>query len=154
MENKKKKNQNGVKKVLRKIILFFDELIDKFMKIPKKWRLVILVWVVILLFLIIFIIVGSNNKKHIQEYENIESKMVDATMKYLEEKELYPTQMKQLNLSLDALVDYAGLDNKLFDGKTCIGFTKSYYSDEDEKYIVHPYLNCKGYTTEGYRDNK
>lgn len=150
----KNNNKSGLKKVLRRIVLFLDGLVDKFMKIPKKWRLVILVWFIILLLLILFIIVGSSNKKHIQEYETIETKMVEATEGYLKEKELYPTQMKQLNLSLDALIDYANLDSKLFDGKTCIGYTKSYYSDEDEKYIVHPYLNCKGYTTEGYKDNK
>lgn len=152
--NKKKKKRFTLKKVKKIINNFFVEVKEFIGKIPAKVKIVIVIWLVIFLLLLFMIFASNANKKFLNEYYNIESKMNDSALKYVTQKEIYPTNSKPLKLSLDTLIDFKYLDSQLLDNKVCQGYSVIYYNDVDKDYVVNSYLNCTKYTSDGYNENK
>ena len=160
----KKRKRKSFDKIMKDlgnaIVEWFKNKYKEFIGLPKKVRLVMLVWLIVIIVLVIFILIGSSNKKHIEDYYNIENEMNTAMEKYLEKNEVYATESKPLILSIDILIDEGLLDESLFDGKTCLGYSKAYYQDvqddetTDGENVINSYLNCAGYTTKGYKENK
>lgn len=152
--NKKKKKKFTLKKIKRIISEFWRSLKDYVQKIPSKVKIVIIIWLVIFLIIVVMILASNANKKFLDGYSNIEAKMDEATLKYVTEKEIYPTNSKPLIISLDTLVDFKYLDEQLLEEKVCKGYSSIYYNDMDSEYVVHSYLNCNNYTSKGYEESK
>jgi len=157
---KKKSFKKIMRDLWKAIVEWFVNKYQEFMKLPMKIRLVMLVWLIVILVLVIFIIIGSHNKRNIEDYNNIEKEINVAMEKYLEKNELYATESKPLILTTDILIEEGFLDKNIFDGKTCLGYSKAYYRDvyddetKDGENVINSYINCKGYTTKGYKENK
>ncbi len=164
---KKKKMSFGkkIKRVIKKTILnimeFFEGLYKKFMSLKDYVRYIIYVWTVIFVLLIILIAISASNSKYRSEYAKIEESVTNAALTYVVKNELYPLKTNKLKLSVDMLKDYGYLKDDDISDKTCVGYAKVYYDGdmesteyEAERYNAKAYINCKKYTTDGYKDNK
>lgn len=153
-KRKKRRKKFTLKKIKRIVRESLKGLKGYVHKIPSKVRIVIIIWVVILLLIVAMVLAGNANKKFLDGYADIESKMNEATLQYVSEKEIYPTNYKPLNISLDTLVDFKYFDEKILDDKICKGYSSIYYDDMDEEYVVNSYLNCSNYTSKGYEESE
>ena len=150
---KGKKSKINFKHLFKKIIASFKEKIDGFNKLSNKVKLVILIWFIVFVLLIAFIIVGNANRKHNEDYANIEAKITQAMEDYAKKNNIYATENNPIVFDTSAFI----LDEEAFGDKKCIGYSVVYNSDSvDDKveYTVKTYINCKDYTTKGYKENR
>lgn len=155
---KKKFTLKKIKRIfinlLREIGNLFKGLFNKFMQLSVTIRAIICVWVVIVGLLIALVFFGSNNNNFKGTYSELENKMNEAAINYLNKSELYPLSTNKEKLDMQLLLDFSTLvESDIFDN-TCVGYSVGYYDEDSDDYVVNSYLNCKKYTTEGYSKNK
>ena len=148
----------NIKKIFKKLIKFVKDagiqLWNKFMKLPKKVRLVFYIWFIVIIFVCLFIAISSASKRQLNKYESFEKSMSEASLKYVEDKNIYATKSNKLKINLETLVDEKYLGSFAISDKSCDGISVVYYDDFKEEYIINSYLNCKKYTTDNYWDYK
>lgn len=149
-----KKVKNILLKVWKNIVQFFKSLYERFMSLPAKVRYIVYVWFTVVVVIILIIILANSNNKHIDNYVAIEKSINEATLKYVEDNELYPLTENKLKLDYNVLVDNKYLSDKELKENNCEGFSVSYYDDAKEEYVINSYINCKKYTTKYYSDYK
>ena len=164
MENKKivvKKKKFTLKKVKRFFINlfkligeFFKNLYNKFMSLKKHVRYIVYVWAGVFLLIIILIIISVSNNRFKADYVQIENKINDAALRYVKDNNLYPLRANKLEVSLDMLKDFGYIRESEIEDSSCCGYAKVYYDTDTDSYTSTPYINCKKYTSEGYKENK
>ncbi len=157
--NKKKKfSFKKVKRLFKKIVFsifnFFENLYHKFMNLKDYIRYIIYVWTGVLLVIIILIVISISNSKYKSDYIEIEKKINEASLLYVQQNELYPLRENKLRLSTDMLIDLGYLNKVFIKDETCTGFSEVYYDGDDDTYYSNAYINCKKYTSDGYLDKK
>ena len=146
-----KKFKRNFKKFCIGIKNFFVRCYQNFMKLSKTVRIIIGVWVAVLLVILILVIASNANNKKLKEYAEIEQKLNDAAILYVENSGLNkPTVSTKLKLDAQGLIDMGYVDKSLFEGKLCKGYSIIYYDENGENPVVGSYLNCKNYTTKDY----
>lgn len=141
-----KKKKNGIK-------VFFKKMKDSIAKIPKKAKIIICVWVVLLIVLLVIVAASNSNKKRLEDYKKMEQNLTNATLTYMNSKELYPTPSKKLIVDLTMLKELGYASEDAVSDKTCKGYSLVYYIEDKEEYSIESFLNCKGYTTKDYSVN-
>lgn len=86
----------------------------------------------------------------LEYYENVELKLKNATLQYLD---TYPTDLTNniLKVSSGTLINLGFID-KIYDqtgSSTCTGYS-NVYQDTEEEYVIKSYVSCVNYVTEGY----
>lgn len=155
------KVKRSLKRLIRKIVLFFKNLYKKFMDLPKKVRMILGVWTVVVVLIVVVIIAGSVNNNFLNKYKSIEKVVNEAALQYVKDNKIYPMESNKLKLDINALVDNGYLTKKDINDNTCEGFSVIYAKGdvtiEDElnaEFNINTYINCDKYTTEGYNDYK
>lgn len=108
--------------------------------------LIAIVSIFVLLFIILFIVQGCSNKK--LSYEKLENKLVSASKKYLEEKELLPLNEAEIVSVYDSTLienGYMKEYSEYTDDTTCTGYVLVQKNNEFYNYM--PYLSCEEYET-------
>lgn len=167
MENKITKKRKGIsfkkrllriwKKIKRFGKLFVEEvknLWNKFIGLPKKVKNIVYIWGAVLLIVLIIIIAGHSNNVFLGDYKDLEEKMNEAAVTYVQGYQLYMSKDNRLNLNLEVLQKEELITNEDISDKSCEGFSLVYYDDLNAEYVVDSYINCDKYTTDGYSDYK
>ncbi len=123
---------------------------DKFMSLSKKVKIVIGLWLVLLIVLLVLVLGSNSNKKKLDEYAKMEQNLTNATLNYMKNSELYPNSSNKLKVDLTMLREQKIISDDVVPDKTCRGYSLVYYMEEEEKYSVESFLNCKNYTTKDY----
>ena len=132
----------------------FKKIKNSYNKLSKKSKTILWVWIVLLLVITILIIVCNSNNKVTSSHSKLEEAMVVAAKQYAEDNDVHGTKEQELRIDLDELINSKYLNKKDVNDNTCIGYV-SLYSTFDkkgiEKVTAKSYINCKKYTTEGYK---
>lgn len=85
----------------------------------------------------------------LEYYENVELKLKNATLQYLD---TYSTDLTNniLKVSSGTLINLGFID-KIYDqtgSSTCTGYSNVY--QDTEEYVIKSYVSCVNYVTEGY----
>lgn len=157
---KKKWSFKRIKRIFRNVLKEISDgcksLHKKFMELPKHIKTIMFVWIGVVALILLIIIATAGNNKQLEEYANLENLLVDSTLKYLNNsnEKIYPVMESRLKLDINVLKEFANLNTKELDEKSCKGFTLTYYDDDKEEYVIRPYISCDKYTTKEYKDYK
>lgn len=163
IKTKKKISFNKIKKVLKNVLLFLRKKLIDFKKriiaMPAYIRGIVIVWSVILLVVIGLIVFCNVNNKSLKEYDLVVEEMNKSALEFIIDKELYAASDKPIIVTLDELVVNAYYnDNVAPIPKTCTGYSVIFYNsnkvveNENDKYSIESYINCKDYTSKDYND--
>lgn len=133
---------------------FFKNIYKKIMALPKKVKLISLLWIVIAIVIIILIASTSSSKKTLSTYQGYEKVINDAAIKYVNDNGYYSTRENKLKVDLAELKDANLITEKDLPDNTCVGYSLTYYNDEDDIFTSSTYINCKKYTSEDYYEYK
>lgn len=142
------------KKILYRILDFFENLYNKFMSLKDYVRYIIYVWLVVFVLIVILIVISFSNTKFKEDYLQIENILNEAALKYTQDNEFYPPRANKLKLQLDMLEDLGYIQKSSISDESCVGYARVYYDNDKDTYSSNSYITCKKYTTEGYSDNK
>ena len=92
----------------------------------------------------------------------MEEELYNGTLKYVMDKEIYPTENNKANIPLESLMFEKYVDRKLFvdnvdkdkDGTkdSCKGYSIVYYNEDEEQYSIESFVSCNKYTSKYYND--
>jgi len=91
----------------------------------------------------------TENTINYDYYHNLETKLYNATLNYLND---YQTDLEHdiLNITSDDLIGLNYIEELYNDNSSskCSGFSNVY--KENDEYVIKSYINCGEYVTEGY----
>ena len=150
----KKKNdfKTVVKRIWRKFLIFVKKQYRKFMSLPKHIRIISYIWVVVLILLVIVLCGSVKNKNFQDAHKEIEDRISRVAKRYAEDKGIYGSIENNEKIELDVLIDNSYMSRSEISDKTCEGFAVVFYNEDEEHVDTKAYINCKKYTTKGYKD--
>lgn len=156
MEEKKTvKKSSGfkatVRRLWRKFLAFTKRKYNQFMALPKHIRIITYVWVVIILLILIIILGSISNNKFQKQHKEMEERIAKVAVTYAQDNLIYGSSDNKERIDIEALIDNSYINRDEFADKTCKGFVVLSYDEEAEKVAAKTYLNCKKYTTKGYK---
>ena len=149
-KKKKSKFARVMKAIGDSILESLGNLVKKFKKTSKEFKILLGVWLAVILIIIIVVCMVNANKKTIAKHEKIQSEVKTAALDYVKEKKLYPTSNQKLRLNMEVLIENGNLYKDSISDKTCVGYALVYFDEAKENYVIEPYISCKNYVTEGY----
>ena len=163
IKTKKKISLNKLKKILKKTLVVLKkkviDLKNKIIAMPTYMKGILIVWSVILLVVIGLIIFCNVNNKNLKGYDLVVDEMNKSALEFIVAKELYAPSDKPIIVTLDELVVNAYYNEEVAPiPATCTGYSVIFYNsnkvveNENEKYSIESYINCKEYTSKDYND--
>ncbi len=114
----------------------------------KQMRLISIVWGCILFLIVSTLTVfGFIYKNKIKKYEELESKLVNATEKYVDEKFLYPEEGKVIKINASELKESEKITDLVVNDIECDGYVNVSYNGKTFSYKA--YITCPEYKTKG-----
>ena len=92
-------------------------------------------------------ILGFMLKKNLNHYDDLEKKLLDSGIKYIDIKFLYPEGNDIVKITSKELIDNNYLDNLNYEDDTCVGYVTVKLK---KVYQYKSYIKCKNYITKGY----
>lgn len=155
---KKKMSLKRLKRILKNVgkefVDYFKSIWKKFSSLPKHIKTICGVWLAVIVIIIVIIFASSTNKKHLEEYYELEDLVKEATLKYVEKANIYPVKDSKLKLDIEELKEFSSFSSKELDDKACKGFSLTYYNEDEEEYVIRSFIKCDKYTTKEYSDYK
>ena len=131
---------NKVKKLLKKIWNIIKKtaiaLKDRFMKLPRKIRMVIYVWCAVIVILFMFIGITNGTNRFYAKYTDIEAVISSKALKYVKDNNYFATKDNKLKIDLQTLIEEKYLNSAILNDNTCEGVSVVYYDDNKDDYVV------------------
>jgi hypothetical protein len=141
-----------LKRGWKKVVLYIKKKYAEFMKLPKRVRMITYIWLIVLLVLLIVILGTVINNKAQNKYKDMEETIAHAGLKYAEDNLIFASEEEKTKIEMELLIDRSYMFKENVANKTCNGFAVIYFNEEEEKFESKGYINCKKYTTKGYKD--
>ena len=148
------KLKKSFKKIFNNFKKFCIKLWNMFLELPKKSRIIILVWIAILAIILLIICFSNNTNKFYDKYATFENNISTKALRYVEENDIFTTKDNKLVINLEILQQENYVTTDDISDKTCEGISVVYYDDAKDEYVVDTYLNCEKYTSKNYWDYK
>lgn len=163
IKTKKKISFNKLKKILKNILLSLKKKIIALKKyiitLPTYIKGIVIVWSILILLVIGLIVFCNVNNKSLKEYDLVVEEMNKSSLEFIVDKKLYAASDKPIIVTLDELVDDSYYNEEVAPiPDTCTGYSVIFYNsnkvveDENDKYSIESYINCKEYTSKNYND--
>lgn len=146
-----KRIMKNLGKVFKEEILNF---LNKIKNLSTPLKNILKIWILIFIIILVMLIVCNSNNKMIAKHQKIENAVKIAAQEFVKKEELYSSANQRLNVDMNVLLDNGFLDSSKVTDKTCNGYASIYWNEKKEEYVIESYINCKRYTTDGYKENK
>lgn len=93
----------------------------------------------------------ENNYVDYEYYEELENKLKNATLSYLNDYK-YDLSSEILKVTSDTLINLSYLDDfyDQFNSNVCVGYSNVYTDVNTNSYNIKAYISCSNYISEGY----
>lgn len=115
----------------------------------NKMKKMYVVWGMLVVGLFILLtIIGVLYKNKTKVYKELETKLVQAEKRYVDEKFLYPEQNTSLKTTVSTLIENGYLDALEVNGESCDGY--AVISKKSTVFDYKGFIKCSNYQTKGY----
>lgn len=114
----------------------------------KNRNRLFIVWGVLVVLIVVGLtVLGFMMKSKFNEYDEVEKKLLDSGIKYIDIKFLYPEGKDIVKVTSEELIQNEFLDELKYHDDECTGYVTVKLA---KVYQYKAYIKCGNYTTKGY----
>ncbi len=117
----------------------------------NKMKQMYILWGMLVIGLFILLLIfGFSYKGKVAKYKELEEKIVEAEMRYVDENFLYPNQGDVLKTNASLLIEKGYLDSLDIEQENCSGYAE--VKKDKTVFSYKAYIKCNNYKTKGYSE--